>query len=157
MVPTRRLIALILIMLFGIVFLPFGYALSIGLGSPNYIIAAMFWEYVDSYYFTGLRILGLSEILSAVGYWIFRFIFLLQLIIYYKGGPNRTRSELIGVGIMMEFIPLLLSVPVLLNIGGWFSLPYQYVLPIPLLLILGLVIIHKYPKEDFVNPWASDI
>ena len=156
MIRAKRLFVIILSVFLAMIFLPFGYAINTGLGSANYIYAGIFWEYVDSFYFTGFRILTLDAILSSLPYWVFKIVFGVSLVFYYVGGPKRTISELVGIGILSELIPLMLSIPAFLGTTNIFLLPYDVVYPLPFLLILVYTLTQIVPKSEFSDPWKDE-
>lgn len=137
------------------VFFPYGYAITTGLGSANLIIVGLFWEYIDSFYFTGFRLLQLSQLLTSSPYWILRLVFLSQLIYYYEANSNRTRTQVLILGVLSELTPILVSLPFLLNLGGWIFLPYDSVVPIPILLLIGIILMFVYPRTQQDGIWED--
>jgi hypothetical protein len=150
---SRRDLRICILFLITIIFLPYGYAEAFGLGSPDLIVAGLFWEYVVSFYYTGFRLLPLTQVLSSSVFWFFRFIFLAQLYLYYDKGRNFSRMSVILVGILAELIPLLVSLPYLLNFTAWPVPLYNYVIPVPILLLLGAVLVLVFPKEQQEGIW----
>lgn len=150
---SRRDVIICTIFLVGAILFPYGYAEAIGLGSPDTIIAGLFWEYVESFYFTGFRLLAVGQVLSSSPFWLFRFIFLFLMIYYYAADSTLTRLQVILVGILSELIPLLVSLPNLMNFDGWLVPLYNYVIPIPIILLLGIALMVAFPKKKPEGIW----
>lgn len=148
MMFSQRAIILAALFSFIAIVLPYGYAITIGLGSANLIIAGLFWEYIDSFYFTGFRFLMLEQFLSSSPYWIIRLIFLSQLIYYYEANSTRTRMQVLALGVLSELAPILVSLPFLLGLCGWVFLPYDSVVPIPIMLLTGIILMFEHPKTQ---------
>ena len=68
---------------------------------------ALVWEYADTPWFTGFRIVSTSTFLASLLYTLPRFIFLYQMIRYYLS--KTTRKPLILTGIASELFPTLVS------------------------------------------------
>ena len=152
---TRRNLIICTVFAIAAILFPYGYAVAIGLGSPDLIIAGLFWEYVESFYFTGFRLLNPSLAVATAPFWFFRLVFLSQLIYFYEESKNRTRLQVTLLGILSEFIPLLVSLPSLLNLGGWTFPLYSYVIPIPVLLLLGVIALFVFPKKKQEGLWED--
>ena len=152
---SRRDIIICTIFCIAAILFPYGYAEAVGLGSPDTIIAGLFWEYVDSFYFTGFRLLAVGQVLTSAPFWLFRFIFLSMMIYYFAADSTITRIQIILVGTLSELIPLLVSLPNLMNFNGWTVPLYNYVIPIPILLLLGVVLMVAFPKMEPEGIWES--
>jgi hypothetical protein len=152
---TRRNLIICILFAAATILLPYGYAVAVGLGSPDLIIAGLFWEYVESFYFTGFRFVNPSLVLATAPFWFFRLVFLSQLIYYYEESKTRTRLQVISLGILSELIPLLVSLPHFLSLGGWTFPLYSYVIPIPVLLLLGVIVLFVFPKKKQEGLWEE--
>jgi hypothetical protein len=152
---ARRNLIICILFAAATIILPYGYAVAMGLGSPDLIIAGLFWEYIESFYFTGFRLLNPSFALATVPFWFFRLVFLSQFILYYEEGKSRTRVRIIAFGILSELIPILVSLPGLLNLAGWTFPLYSYVIPIPVLLLLGVIVLFVFPKRMQEELWEE--
>ena len=133
MKPYMSLLLLILSVLV-IFILPFGVHIDLGPG-PNSIIS-MIWEIsLDPSWYT---IRFFSAFQYFITYCVFRFFFLIEIILLLFNKSNKLRFILIGV--ISELIPLVLSIPAMyiLNSQGDNLLPIIF--PIPILLLFDLLI-----------------
>ena len=143
----KRYISLLILILSIVVifFLPFGVHIDLGPG-PNSLIS-MIWEIsLEPSWYT---IRFFSAIQYFLNYCVFRFIFLLEIILLLFNKSNRLRFILIGV--ISELIPLVLSIPAMyiLNAQGDNLLPIIF--PIPILLLFDLLIAFTSFKSKNIN------
>ncbi|NHJ12262.1 MAG: hypothetical protein EAX95_01230 [Candidatus Thorarchaeota archaeon] len=121
---------------------PFAYHLDLNPYGWN-SIEAVVWRYVESL----SRFSLFDNTIHLLPYYVVNFLFIIQMIRYCQGRTNRTRTVI--VGIYAQLHPLLLSLPVLFGMpftiapGG--EVMYPVVIPIPILLLLGIALIHLKP------------
>lgn len=143
----KRYISLLILMLSIVVifFLPFG--VHIDLGSGTNTIISMIWEIpLEPSWYT---IRFFSAIQYYLTYCVFRFVFLLEIILLLFNKSNRLRFILMGV--ISELIPLVLSIPAMyiLNAQGDNLLPIIF--PIPILLMFDLFIAFTCFRRKNIN------
>ncbi len=122
--------------------LPFAYRVDVGPGPDS--IQSMLWDYIESSWYSGFRFWNPLETLP---YTFMRIIFALLLARTYtrKTTPKKT----LLVGIVAEFQPFLISVPLVFLID-WPGDPWvPLYLPIPIMLVLGVffLLILKHKKN----------
>jgi hypothetical protein len=138
-----------LILLVEAILLPFGYGLDLGPG-PNRI-RALIWEYIDAPWFSGIRIVRLSEMLEALLYNLPRHFFLFQIFSLYRTSLSQKRMWL--VGILGALFPGLVSRVLIVGwLQGWTQPPppqndhfFPIYIPIPTILIMGIVLLRLLP------------
>ena len=131
--------------------LPFGYGLDLGPGPDN--VRALIWEYIDAPWFSGFRIVSVGTFLTSLLYTFPRFIFLYQIIRFYLNKVSRKSLVLTGTASEL-FPPLVSAVRIVGWLLGWTQPPpplsdhwFPIYVPIPLLLILGLVLVFVLPPR----------
>ena len=104
---------------------------------------AVLWRYVES----TSTVLLLNNTANLFPYYAFGFVFIFQVYRFYQKKASRIWTVIAGIYATIH--PLLLSLPVILGLpftiasGGEFM--YPAIIPIPLLLLFGLVAIHLRP------------
>jgi hypothetical protein len=124
------------VMLSFAVLLPFAYRVDLGPGPDS--IRAMIWDYIESSWYSGFRI---WNPLDTLPYTLLRLIFAIMLARLYTGKTSAQRTLL--VGILAEIQPVLVSAPLVFLIdwpGDGDPLVPLYI-PIPILLLLGVVLL----------------
>ena len=119
-------------------------------GSPfgDITIVAMTWVYYSSSWMGpyGGLMMDPFMLLQSLPFTFMRFVFGYMLYRLYSGKSTIKRVMLTGI-IMELFMPVIYLVsylPMLLMNPGWFSMPV--LLPIPILLLYGVVIIKLFPS-----------
>ncbi|MFW9943906.1 MAG: hypothetical protein ACFFB7_02825 [Candidatus Sifarchaeia archaeon] len=139
----RRPIYMGIIMILVTLLVPFAYHLDLNPFGWN-SFEAVLWRYV-------LPISSLFILDNAVHlfpYYVFGFIFVIQIVRHYQGKASRLWTLI--VGLYAEIHPLLLSLPALLRLpftiapGG--EVMYPVLIPIPALLLLGATLIYLRPQ-----------
>jgi hypothetical protein len=105
----------------------------------------MTWDYIESSWYSGLR---LWNPLDALPYTILRLVFALFLTRYYLGVTTAQRT--IIMGILAELQPFIVSAP-LVYLIDWPGDPIvPLYIPIPIMLILGIILIlfHKLRRVE---------
>jgi len=138
---SRTLLITIVLILIALL-LPFAYHLDLNpFGWNSY--EAVVWRYVESI----SSILLFNNTVNLFPYYVFGFVFIIQVYRYYMNKTSRKWT--IIAGIYAEIHPLLLSLPVLLRLpftvapGG--ETMYPVIIPIPILFILGIALIYLKP------------
>ncbi len=148
--PQRATVAPI-VTLVAVLLLPYGYTVTIGLGSANYIVIAIFWEFVSSFYFTGLRLVSSGAMLAGIIYTLVRFALVYQVYRFYRGSATRGQTLLLAV--VSELPPLILSIPAIM---GSLIMPapfFEYVIPVPTMLLLAVILLFAFPQKQASVPW----
>jgi hypothetical protein len=138
-----RTALVVLLLIVVVLFAPFAYHFDLGPGPDS--IDAVMWHYLESSWYTGFR---LRDPLRYFPYIVFRLLFVLQFIRYWRGHSSR-RLTLFAAA-YSEIHVGLLSLPV--YISWYFELgvflapdgdPLQPVFfPIPLLFVVTLLLIY---------------
>ena len=123
---------------------PFVYQTSIGFGASN-IIRALFWEYGVSGNFTGFALAQWSLSLDSLLYIVIHFLFVYVMWSFYE--KKVSRSQTITFGILLELLKIGPSLPTMLTILMAPGPFYVLILPIPVLLIVGLVMMFVLPPS----------
>lgn len=138
---SRTLLVTIFLILIALL-LPFAYHLDLNpFGWNSY--EAVLWRYVESI----SSVLLLNNTANLFLYYVFGFVFILQIYRYYNNKTNRTWTILAGIYATIH--PLLLSLPVLLHLpftiapGG--EVMYPVIIPIPILLLFGIALMYLKP------------
>jgi hypothetical protein len=155
--PASSLVLLIL--LASAVFLPFGYGLDLGPG-PN-SIRALVWEYIDAPWFSGLRFVRIGQIFESLLYTFPRYLFIIQLFKLYRGHSNQKRTAILGI--LGALFPGLFSLVLIFGwLQGWTQPPppvsdhrFPIYVPIPTILILGIVLLWFFPPAGRDKSKAS--
>jgi hypothetical protein len=139
---TSRSFLIIIILILVALLLPFAYHLDLNpFGWNSY--EAVLWRYVES----TSTVLLLNNTTNLFPYYAFGFVFIFQVYRFYQKKASRIWTVIAGIYATIH--PLLLSLPVILGLpftiasGGEFM--YPAIIPIPLLLLFGLVAIHLRP------------
>jgi hypothetical protein len=139
------------IMLMAVFLLPYGYQETFGLGSANHFLRWPFWSYLDSFYYTGFELIQAQEMLEYAPFWILRLALVYSIYRYYSG--EGSRKQVVGVGIISELPPLILTLPGYLLSVTQPSPFSSIVLPIPALLALAILILYLRPREAADQAW----
>jgi len=137
-----KLVWVIILMLVIALLVPFAYHLDLNPYGWN-SFEAVVWRYVEPI----SSVLLFDNTLTLLPYYVFGFVFVIQMIRYYQGKTSSTRT--IIVGIYAQFHPLLLSLPALLRMpfaiapGG--EVMYPVLIPIPALLLVGILLVYLKP------------
>ncbi|MFW9799466.1 MAG: hypothetical protein ACFFD9_03450 [Candidatus Thorarchaeota archaeon] len=121
---------------------PFAYHLDLNPFGWN-SFEAVLWRYVEPI----SSFLILENTAHLFPYYVFGFVFIIQLVRHYQGKASRLWTLI--AGIYAELHPLLLSLPVLLRVpftiapGG--EVMYPVLIPIPILLLLGAALVYLRP------------
>ncbi len=137
------------IMLLVALLVPFVYQTSIGFGASN-IIRAFFWEYGVSGNFTGFAIIQLSVFLNSLLYIIIHFLFVYVMWSFYE--KKVSRAQTITIGILLELLKIGPSLPTILTILMAPGPFYVLILPFPVLLLIGLVMMFAFPPPKITAP-----
>ncbi len=142
MTNNSRILLVTMVLILIALLLPFAYHLDLNpFGWNSY--EAVLWRYVES----TSSVLLLNNTVNLFLYYVFGFVFILQIYRYYKNKANGTWTILTGIYATLH--PLLLSLPVLLHLpftiapGG--EVMYPVIIPIPILLVFGIVFMYLKP------------
>jgi len=130
------------IMLLIALLVPFVYQTSMGFGTSN-IIRALFWEYVVSSQYTGFTIARWTGFLDSLLYIMIHLLFVYAMWSLYE--KKISRAQAIATGILLELLKIGPSLPMILTILMEPSPFYVLVLPFPVLMIFGLVMMFIFP------------
>ena len=143
----RSLLLLIVsvIMIILALVLPFAYRIDIGPGPDS--VRAMTWDYIESSWYSGIRVWNPLETLP---YTILRLVFAMYLARFTLGFTTARKTIL--AGILAEMQPIIVSAP-LVYLIDWSGDPLvPLYIPIPILLIIGLIFVlilrRKTPKYN---------
>ena len=147
---SRPIVASLVILL-SVIFLPYGYEQTVGLGSANHIIRWPFWKFVSSFYFNGFILVEWSELLVYGSYWITRLLLAFWMIRYYSGNVSKRQTMAIGIlsiipAIVLSSYSLMLQ---LLQPSGFSELLY----PIPAFFVVAMLLLNFRPYDDSERPW----
>ena len=131
-----------MLMLLIALLVPFVYQTSMGFGTSN-IIRALFWEYVVSSHYTGFTIAGWTGVFDSLLYTAIHFFFVFVMCSFYE--RRITRAQTVTIGILLELLKIGPSIPMMLTILMEPGPFYVLVLPLPVLLIAGLVMMFVFP------------
>ena len=123
---------------------PFVYQTSVGFGTSN-IVRALFWEYVVSNHYTGFMIARWIGVLDSLLYIAIHFFFVFVMCSFYE--RRITRAQTVTIGILLELLKIGPSIPMMLTILMEPGPFYVLVLPFPVLLIAGLVMMFVFPPS----------
>lgn len=122
----------------------------------NIVVAAMTWQ--ANYFTWGSNIYFDPFILiSSLPFAFLRIIFVIMIVRLYQGRTTKRRTLLVGIASELQLVALYYSV-ILLGIliaPRGFSI-YQYMIPIPILLFVGFLIIHLYPPR-VKTMWIEEV
>jgi hypothetical protein len=114
--------------------LPFAFRVDIGPGPDS--IRAMTWDYIESSWYTGIR---LWNPLDTVPYAILRLIFAIYLARFILG--TTTARNTILSGILAELQPIVVSAP-LTYLIDWPGDPLvPLYIPLPIILMFGIILV----------------
>ncbi len=139
------------ITLLGVIFLPYAYQQTWGLGSANHIIRWPLWIFLDSFYFSGFTLIELQEFLSFTPAWIMRFLLVFWVSRYYSGRSSRRQT--FAIGMISELPPLLLSLSEIIANSMQPPTFSSVLLPIPVLLGFVVLLIFLLPYDPSKEPW----
>ena len=93
-------------------------------------------------------------LISEIAFVFFRFVFVYQIVMLYQG--RTTQRKVILAGILGELPILLLSISrdfaiLLLWLSG--GIGSSFMIPMPIILVLGLALLRKYPPIDNNTHW----
>ena len=158
---SNRLVAyfILILLLIGGVLLPFGYGLDLGPG-PNRI-RALIWEYIDAPWFSGVRLVRIGQVLEAVIYTLPTYFFIFQILNLYRTGSKQ--KFMVPIGILGAMFPGLVSLFQIIGwLQGWTQPPppisdhrFPIYIPIPTVLILGMILVRLFPLGSTNEPEAS--
>ncbi|MBD3408151.1 MAG: hypothetical protein GF411_18665 [Candidatus Lokiarchaeota archaeon] len=144
-----RLTKILVILLVTILIAPYVIIQSIGLGSSNLHIRALFWEYIHSFYFSGFQILDISQIILGTPFLILRIILLVTVIAYFKELISKNYTLILTS--VLEFGPIVLTGIGAASIIG--SPAYNLFWPLPTMLIVILVILYAFSIDEPETPF----
>jgi hypothetical protein len=136
LISDHRLVSFVIsvIMVVLATILPFAYRIDIGPGPDS--IRAMFWDYIESEWFSGFR---LWNPLDALPYTFLRFVFAVYFVRFCLG--TTTARKTILAGILAELQPIIVSAPQIYFID-WTGDPLvPLYIPIPIMLTLGIILV----------------
>lgn len=114
--------------------LPFAFRVDIGPGPDS--IRAMTWDYIESSWFSGIR---LWNPLDAVPYTFLRLVFAIYLARFILG--STTARKTILSGILAELQPIIVSAP-LVYLIEWTGDPLvPLYIPLPIMLTFGIILV----------------
>ena len=137
---TVLIVSLLLITLFG----PSNLNIYLELG--RIYLIGMSWE-------LGSFMLSFTFFLVGLPFMFFRLVFVYQVYKYYLGTTSRKRVVITGILGELQFpIISLLMIPICLSNP---NLAVIISIPIPILLIAGLLMLHYIPKPTGISEWTE--
>ncbi|MHA2208372.1 MAG: hypothetical protein ACXABV_04315 [Candidatus Thorarchaeota archaeon] len=115
-------------------------------------VAAVTWMYQESSYNTGFRIFIPEEWLFSIPVSIPRLLFAYQMRRYYQERTSHVNTVLVGVFSEMP-VPLIMAALFLANLSTPVPIFLPTVVPVPILIAVGLILMWRHPKSLPTTPW----
>ncbi|TXT55399.1 MAG: conserved membrane protein of unknown function [Candidatus Thorarchaeota archaeon] len=148
-VGNKRWIKPAIILIIAILSTPYALLESAGLGSSNLHIRAPFWEYVQSFYFSGFQLLDLTSVISGLPFLILRLFSLVVVIAYFQGRISKNITLLLSS--IIELGPLVVTAMGILEMVN--SPAYIVMWPLPILLGIILILIQTISVNEPTSPF----
>jgi hypothetical protein len=95
-------------------------------------------------------------LLSGLALTFMRIVFVYQIHLYLIGRASQKRTIIIGILSELQQIIMILPVYIILSLLGTFELVSSFFfIPIPVLLLVGLVIMRIVPTRKIESPWEN--
>ena len=114
-------------------------------------IAAAAWMYQRSSYHTGFRLFRPDEWLFSVPFTLPRLIFSYQVMRYYKGKSSRVNTAIVGFFCETPVLLFTASVYIISFMSSPLFIPL--LIPLPVLLVIGLLLMWRRPMIQPTTPW----
>lgn len=92
-------------------------------------------------------------ILSGLSLTFMRLVFVYQMHRYLLGRTTRKRTIIVGILSELQIAIMTLPVFLILSLLGTFELIFGFFIPIPVLLLVGLIIMRVVPTSKIESPW----
>ena len=125
-----------------------GYASGLGY-SVN--ISAVLWSFtIDPYYF-GFQFFNPVNLFMMVPFLLFRVASVYQLTRYYQGKTTKGRARIAAFIGDAPFLVVYIFVFIVVGFYGGVGLN----LPLPIMMIVGLLLLWRFPVADVTVPWEG--
>ena len=92
-------------------------------------------------------------LLSGFSLTFMRLVFVYQMHRYLLGLTTSKRTIIVGILSELQIVIMILPVFIILSLLGTFELIFGLFIPIPVLLLVGLVIMRVVPSNKIESPW----
>ena len=114
-------------------------------------ISAILWSFTISPYYFGFQFLNPFTLMSMVPFLLFRIASVYQISRYYQGKTTKGRARIAAFIGDAPFLIVYIFVFIVMGFYGGVGLNF----PLPIMMIVGLLLLWRFPVADVTVPWEG--